>query len=257
VKESLKITLQEISEAWDVLCSIYDRRGIDLRKSIDDTTTTKTEWLSRWGCEADFKTLRKAGCSEVSLVTALWIIHSGPSWSNTWQVVVGSKRHREQTISALEKSVAALERLENSFDVALSLGSGRRRQMKSPEATNGVISEANLGESKSRSIPSPPVLIRALRTYARVLKGFDDVARRTGIHSPEAFGKFLISEFVKTATGDFHDREVAALIGGALRETYTETAHRMWRSRNYKRLEAVSFPVELLIGIGIYFALNA
>ena len=257
MKESSKITLHEISEALDVLCSIYGSRGIDLCKSIDDTTTTKTEWLSRWGCEADFKTLRKAGCSEVSLVTALWIIHSGPSWSNTWQVVVGSKRHREQTIFALEKSASALEHLDNSFDVALSRGRGRRWQMKSPEATNAVFSEANLGESKSRSIPSPLVLIRALRMYSRFLKGFVDVATRTGIHSPEAFGKYLISEFVKTATGDFHDREVSALIGGALGELYTEDAHRVWRSRNYKHIQTVSFPVELLIGIGIYFALNA
>jgi hypothetical protein len=97
-----------------------------------------------------------------------------------------------------------------------------------------------------------------LRMYSRVLKGFDEVARRTRIHSPEAFGRYLISEFVKTATGKYHDHEVSALIGGALGDiSYGETAHCMWRSRNYKHIKAVSLPVELLIGLGALLASEA
>lgn len=53
-----------------------------------------------------------------------------------------------------------------------------------------------------------------------------------------------------------HDVEVSALIGSALgREGYDETAHRMWRSRNYERLEkGNSSLVQILLGIGVVTA---
>jgi hypothetical protein len=88
----LEITSQEIDEVWQVLSSLYGSRGINLRKLLDEATASKAEWLSYWGCEAEFEKLHKAGCNEAALVIALWIIHSAPSWSNTWRAVVGQKK---------------------------------------------------------------------------------------------------------------------------------------------------------------------
>jgi hypothetical protein len=49
--------------------------------------------------------------------------------------------------------------------------------------------------------------------------------------------KYLFSAYVYRATSRFHDKEVSDLIGAALGITYDETAHRMWRNRNYKRID--------------------
>jgi hypothetical protein len=250
----VEITSQEILDAWQVLSSVYSSRGIDLDKLLNEATTSKPEWLSSWRYKADFEKLREAGCSEVALLVALWIIRSAPSWSNTWRVVVGQRRSRDQFISALEKAASALERFENSFDGSLSRNkSWAKRETVLPK-TNALTPD--VPDVELPRVPAPDAVIRALRTYSRVLKGFDEVARRTRINSPETFGKYLISDFVKTVTGEYHDKEVSTLIEGALGGSYSETAHRMWRSRNYKHLEAVSFPVELLLGIGILVAIK-
>jgi hypothetical protein len=252
------ITSEEIHEAWQVLCSVYDSRGIDLRKLLNAATKSKPEWLSTRRYRADFEKLHNAGCSEVALLIALWIIRSAPSWSNTWRVVVGGKRDRSQLISALEKAASALEDLQNSFDVVLS----RQKKLASPATVPSRASDSQLTSQipdvELSPIPAPHAIIGALKTYSRVLKGFNEVAKRTKINSPEAFGRYLISELVKTATGEYHDKEVSALIGGAVGEArYDEVAHRNWRFRNYKHIQAVSFPVEFLIGFSLIIALDA
>ena len=77
-----------------MLGSVYKSRGIDLDEFLNEATTSKPEWLSIY--KAEFEKLREAGCCEVALLIALWIIRSAPTWSNTWRVVVGQKRHRKQ-----------------------------------------------------------------------------------------------------------------------------------------------------------------
>ena len=49
--------------------------------------------------------------------------------------------------------------------------------------------------------------------------------------------KFALAATVNSATGRFYDREVSALTGAALQKSdYDETAHRVWRIRNFDRL---------------------
>jgi len=87
---------------------------------------------------------------------------------------------------------------------------------------------------------------------------FYAVSEETQAHSSDSIPKYLISAYVKRATGDFHDAQVSALIGSALGTgTCDETAHRMWRSRNYAQLEQeYSSLADLLMGIGVVTALN-
>src|SRR5437762_5981487 len=72
----VEIISQEIFDAWEVLCSVYRSRGIDLDKLLNEAAASKPEWLSRRRRKEDFDQLLKAGCSEVSLLIALWIIRS-------------------------------------------------------------------------------------------------------------------------------------------------------------------------------------
>jgi hypothetical protein len=250
-KKSLKITLQEFVETWGVLRSVCVGKGIDLQRILEETVGTKEKWLSEWGCEADFDALCEAGCNSVTLVTALWIIHSAPNWSRAWRLITGQKRSRDQISSALDRAALALTRIERSFDMALT--SRRTKQQRNEAKDNQTASQPNLANSV---VPDPKSLVHTLRSYSRVARIFDDLAK-SGIRSPEAFGKYLLCAFVKSATTDYHDAEVSSLIGGALAKDYNADAHRMWRRRNYKQIERVSFPVELLVAFGIFFANTA
>jgi hypothetical protein len=50
--------------------------------------------------------------------------------------------------------------------------------------------------------------------------------------------KYSLASVVKRVSGKFHDCEVSAMPGAALGNfEYDETAHRVWRIRNYDRLE--------------------
>ena len=50
--------------------------------------------------------------------------------------------------------------------------------------------------------------------------------------------KYALIGYVENKTGTPHDKEVSALIGAALRDTdYTEASHKMWRFRNFERLQ--------------------
>jgi len=105
---------------------------------------------------------------------------------------------------------------------------------------------------KSAPAPHPSVTIRALRFYASSLRKFDRISNDTGISSSDMLAKYAISAYVHRASGGFHDAEVSTLIGAVLRSVYDETAHRMWRSRNYERIDVgFSFLPNLLVGIGV------
>jgi hypothetical protein len=50
--------------------------------------------------------------------------------------------------------------------------------------------------------------------------------------------KYVLASYVKRSTGRFHDRNVSALIGALTQSSdFNEVAQRMWRSRNYNRLD--------------------
>jgi hypothetical protein len=99
--------------------------------------------------------------------------------------------------------------------------------------------------------PHPATTIQALRQYVSFLRKFSSLAEETRISSTDMLWKYVFSAYVKRATGGFYDAQVSALVGAVLNDVYDETAHRMWRSRNYERMDAdFSFLAKLLISIG-------
>ena len=253
---------QEIRELWDVLSSISASNGIDMLQFVHAVARLKRDSLSQWASERDFDELCNAGCGEVSLAIALWAIKASQRWGTTWRTAVGSKRDRNQAIGALQKAAAVLGELQESLiaavmeDVKMSL----REDLRKPPDIDAKSLSLDLEAHWPRTAPGPPptTVIRALRLYSRILRLFDILPEETQAHSPEAFSKYLISAYVKRATGDFHDVEVSALIGSALGTMYDETAHRMWRSRNYEQIEKTSSSLaEFLVGIGVVTAQKA
>jgi hypothetical protein len=100
---------------------------------------------------------------------------------------------------------------------------------------------------------SPARIISELRFYIRFINAAESTAADTENHSLAELLKYILSGYVNRATGRFHDKNVSGLIAetsGPLE--YNEFAHRMWRSRNYERLEKhLSGLVELLFALGV------
>ncbi len=72
----------------------------------------------------------------------------------------------------------------------------------------------------------------------------------TESHSLDEVSKFILSNYVERTTGRPHDRCVSGLIAAVVNSPeYTEVAYRMWRNRNYDRLERhFSWITDLLVG---------
>ena len=83
------------------------------------------------------------------------------------------------------------------------------------------------------TVPDPATMIRALREYASMLEFLNSSQKE----SADVLAKYLFSAYVYRSTNQFHDAEVSTLIDAALGTDYDETAHRMWRYRNYKRID--------------------
>jgi hypothetical protein len=229
---------REIRELWNVLCSISASQGVDAGNLALGWAKAKRNSLLKWASENSFDELCNAGCSPVSLAISLWAIQACRRWQKTWRVTIGSVRRRDQIVRSLENAANNLEELQNSFYGALL--EDLRESSNDIETGDNDIHSLNAEHTWPSYAPgpSPSTTIRALHLYARVLGFFDTISEETQAHSAETVSKYLISGYVNRATGKFHDPEVSALIGSALETgTYDETAHRMWRSRNYEQLE--------------------
>jgi hypothetical protein len=264
MSEQNKDEFKELRELWNLLCSINVSKSLDLPQLVQLLAMRKREVLVQWTSEADFDELCREGCSEVSLALALWAIEASQSIEQRWRKTVPSARRRKQIVRILEKAADVLEELQNSFSAAIlegvkkSLPEDLRKSVNLESGILNIVSNMKPKWPQNAPAPHPANTIRALRLYARVLSMFHAISEETQAHSSDSIPKYLISAYVKRATGDFHDAQVSALIGSALGSgTYDETAHRMWRSRNYEPLEEeCSSLVELLMGIGVVTALK-
>jgi hypothetical protein len=92
-------------------------------------------------------------------------------------------------------------------------------------------------KARHESLPEPPsAMIRDLEFYARLFEFAELVSRNAGIKSDRDLPRFIVTSYVHPATGRWHDKEVSALVQGDGTEIYDETAHRVWRNRNFSRL---------------------
>lgn len=244
---------------WNALCSIQASKGIDLKQAAESWVRKKRHSLSKWAAEGSFDQLCGAGCHPISLAIALWAISVSQSMAGAWHALVDSARHRNQIIRALEKAATVLEELHMSFgalffeDVKKSLDEDLRRSIGVNPRSLGAVPDVDFLSLRNAPALNPATTIRVLKAYVQGLRASQAIFVDIGAHSSESLPKYLLSAYVKQATGQFHDPEVSALIGSALSiRSYDETAHRMWRSRNYQQLDKKnSSLVRGLLGIGV------
>ena len=151
------------------------------------------------------------------LAILLAFLRWSPKFEDFWAKLYGSPNDRSRVRRNLEKTAKAIEGLFASLI-----------RLEDDEVISNL--------SKIDRI-SPGRLVSELRVYARLLNLPDRISRETQTKSLADFGKFSLTEYVKQATGRFRDRNVSGLIAEAIGPAdYNEVAHRMWRSRNFKRL---------------------
>jgi len=246
----------EIKNWWEIYCSIHAQKGFDIPKMLRGWVSLKRDLLSEWGTQVFFDELCESGCSDLAISIVIALLDQLQRGAEIWRATTGKKRDREQTIRALMRAADALEALNEGFVTALL-----RDMNASLDPDLRAILNLDTVTSRSLGLPGqwpmnapaahPADIIKALRLYVRVLRMFDDLSQETHMHSSSSLPKYLLSAYVKRVTGSFHDREVSALIGAALRTTYDEVTHSMWRSRNYDQLEKTSSGLaDLLVGVG-------
>jgi hypothetical protein len=168
------------------------------------------------------------------------IIQPLESFEKNWREFTGTTRAREQKIRTIKKAASELENLVGTIanvlvqDSRSSMNSDSRESLREEiinPGDNVLISLMNAG------VRHPATTISDLRLYASVLDMIQSFENETNVTSSDMLVKYLMSAYVFRATGRFHDEEVSALIGNALGIIYDETAHRMWRKRNYERID--------------------
>jgi len=186
------------------------------------------EKISQNGAKGDLDTLCSASCNREDLLwLSQWfsnetIFQSNEGWmykpgERTTEAMLGmhSKKLRK-LVTQLNKVAVDVERVNRHFQFGVLL-------------------------STSRSLSPLWSLQGLLRVYARLLR----YATRhfgSGTHTYHNIAKARLTTYIKSRTGNFHDKEVAALISSLSGDEgcyYDATAHSVWRRKHYRRLKDV------------------
>ena len=253
-----------LREFWHKLCSIQLSNGVNLPDRLGAWTKGKEDLLRRAGVCREYEELCSAGCIPISLAIALSTFRISRKTAEIWKSTLGSKRQRTQTIGHLQKAADSLERAhEQLIDAVLA----QKNIMLDPDLRRWLSTAPDRPQGRPWSVPwpkdaraqHPMTVVNSLRTYASIVSVFDEISEGQHVHSADSFSRYLLSAYVKRVTNEFHDREVSALISAASGiEGYDETTHRVWRSRNYSKLDQeFSSLAELMCGIGLVIAETA
>ncbi len=232
--------LAVLQNLWDLYCSIFARKGLNIAWQSAKWAEQKRSSLDKYATDRSFDKLCKDGCAALPLAIAMSVFEPLRSFEKKWQTITGTRRQREQRIRAMKKSADVLEDLLGSLADVIIADSRASMDADSVDVIRSELISPNdnvLNSAAQLDVPDPSTTIRALRMYASILQMCESPQKSTNVSASDLLAKYLLSAYVHRATGRFHDKEVSALIGAALDFTYDETTHRVWRKRNYKRID--------------------
>lgn len=203
--------------AWDVFAEIWASRGIDLNKAARDWAKKELAKLHDPGAQADFRELCNEGCSPIILACILACMKFSPELPVWWSHIAGAAQQRRKTARVLERTAKTLE---DAFQGVIDA------DMKLPHRLT------------SKGIVPPKGVVASLRFYSKILNLEETLTSTGETRSGEEVSKYLLVGYVKEATGHYRDRNTATIIGEILGPIgYDDVAQRMWRLRNYARLD--------------------
>jgi len=201
-------------EVWEVNRRILLARGIDplqwAVKQVQDVTSPDARIA--------FDELIKHQCTPLVLAVIMALFRISPALESVWTEIVGNPKQRKKVSRTLEKTALMIE---NVFADAI------RVENKDIRAQYIALGRIPLSD-----------LVFELRLYS----GFVDLAKRLSVdtetRSIRDFLKYILAGYVKRATGRHHDKNVSSLLADVIGpQDYNEVAQRMWRLRNYRRME--------------------
>jgi hypothetical protein len=205
-------------QLWDALREALQKDGINVGELWCNLVLEQLRWLSTSEARTDFDELVEAGCVPLLLATTIGLLRVSPWLQEVSKVMFGSTDRAQKMKIALERAAAAIE---DGFGDFIAKG------------------EENLAIVFGKTgylVPSR--LVSEIRRYAMLVNGSQVLAKEFELHSLTELTKYLLVGYVKRATGRFCDRSVSGLIGEIVGSPdYDEVAVRMWRSRNYERLD--------------------
>ena len=221
---------------WNTYREVHRAKGTDIARLFTKLAAAQKQRLRSPGAREDFVELCEDGCFPIALAAIVALLRYSPLLERFWTEMVGRPDRREKASRTLKN---AAQLLENLFSNAIALES----EGKGPELTkigrfpiSGVVSE--------------------LRFYSRFINFAESLSGDTETRSFAELSKYLLTSYVRRMTARFHDRSVSSLVGEAVGlEEYNEVAQRMWRGRNYARIEKhYSWMVRFLVAMSVVIA---
>jgi hypothetical protein len=221
---------------WSSYRELRRARGFDPDLVLKEWTAELKKSLTSPGPREEFAELCKDGCLPQALALLVAMLRYSPMLETYWVEMVGNPDKRDKTARTLEKAAQTLETLFG--DIVASEKSGKNEMLP------------KIGRFSISSV------ISELRFHVRVINFARSLSADTGTRSPAEISRYLLSNYVKRMTGRFHDKSVSCLLGEVLgSQDYNEVAQRMWRLRNYRRLEKhFSWMTNLLVAMSVVIA---
>jgi hypothetical protein len=206
--------------------------GLNLEEVWAAWAEGQKQTLPSPGARTDFDELCNTGCIPRVLASIIALIRYAPQINEWWRQTLGNVEANLKLVSALEKTATALE----SFYAP-----------GSTPGTQKIIDVALPGQL------SPFGLVAAIRDHREMLLTLEGLAAKFDVNSFPEIPKYLLVGYVWRATDRFHDRNVSGILGAVVGPVdYNEVAQRMWRYRNYDRLEQhLSVLPDLLHWLGL------
>lgn len=203
---------------WNAYRAGQRSRGINIDQLFSEWAAVEAQKLASPGAREDFEELCKDGCNPQVLAAIVALRRHSPRLEAIWAMIVSPPENRQKATQALENAAATLEQVFGAF----------------------LAMEDEKARAKFAKIGRIPVsrMVSELRLYGRFINLAQLLAVDTQAHSLGEVSKYILSSYAKQTTRRFHDQNVSGLIGEiANSPEYNEVAHRMWRNRNYERLE--------------------
>ncbi|MGE0405856.1 MAG: gamma-glutamylcyclotransferase [Candidatus Korobacteraceae bacterium] len=205
-------------EVFSKVTAFLRERGTRRSDRIYQWATSRLDQLKDFHIEQDWKRLEELGVAREVLAAAGMLINIAPIFDFMFKTFFGDKRQRQARSRALLTPIPALKELDQLW------------------ASFGVDSESFASATKQLS---PRSIISGLEHYSELMVFGENIFEILDANSALEVARYTLAGLAKRVTGSFHDREVSALTGASLQKAdYDETAHRVWRIRNYSRLDA-------------------
>jgi len=233
--------LEAVQKLWDFARQLYQSKGIDIEKLLADLAAKQEEQLPFPGARRDLTELCEAGCTREILGAIIFVLRVVPAIESFWAFIVGHAERRRKLTRTLE---ATAKELDHFF----------------PEVNDEANQEKLRAKLRARFADVghlyPSELASELRFYAGFLTLAERLASDTEARNLGQVLKYTLVGYVDRATGRFHDKNVMGLYAEVVGSTtLDEVAHRMWRKRNYSRLDRhFTGLADFLFDIGVVIA---